>query len=300
VPEPRLEVSLRPAAASDTAQVLALSALIWEGDDYIPYVWEDWLKDAHGLLVVAEWQGRIAGLGKLTRLSVDNWWMEGLRTHPDFAGRGVASQTFHCLLETWQRTGSGTLRLATHSKNTPIHYICEREGLEWLGELVIYKAYPLAEPCQAFQPIAAAEIDSVLTSLKSSAAFGMNLGLLDLGWTWSAPAREIVRRTLEDGLGWRRLPSSGEREGKPHEHVFITVDPEAAEGPPQWVIQGLGCPEDQLTQLLHDLRCLAHMQGAGSVSWNLVPRPELTAAAGAAGYERAWDMSLYLYTTSKL
>jgi len=68
--------------------VLELTRTIWEGDDYVPHVWGEWLADPQGLLAVAEHQGRVLGLGKLTRLSEDDWWLEGLRTHPNTKGGG--------------------------------------------------------------------------------------------------------------------------------------------------------------------------------------------------------------------
>ena len=91
----------RPALPKDTPQVLELSGHIWEGHHYIPSVWEDWLGDAHGLLCVVEYGKRMAGFGKLTRLSASQWWLEGLRVHPDFEGRGIASHIHDYLLQYW-------------------------------------------------------------------------------------------------------------------------------------------------------------------------------------------------------
>jgi GNAT superfamily N-acetyltransferase len=290
---PKLPILCRPTRQEDTAQALALAALIWEGDDYIPYVWEKWLSDRYGVLAVAEWQGGIVGLGKLTRHSPGNWWMEGLRTHPEFEGRGIASQIFRYLQDTWLQTGDGILRLATHSENLPIHRICERNGFQRLGELIIYKAPPLDQTCHTFQPVTADEMPVVLARLKSSQLLRQNLGLLDIGWTWTDPALEIIQPTLEKGLAWWWKGSTK----KPSEGLcLILLDPEAEESSAQWIIQGLDCPMEHLVEFLRDLRCLAHARGGGAISWNLANRPELIQAAQAAGYQRAWDLSLYIYT----
>jgi RimJ/RimL family protein N-acetyltransferase len=295
----KLSIVCRPACQEDTAQALALAALIWEGDDYIPYVWEKWLTDRYGLLAVAECQGRIVGLGKLTRHSPGSWWMEGLRTHPEFEGRGIASQIFRYLQYTWQRTGDGILRLATHSENLPIHHICERNGFQRLGELIIYKALPLDQACHTFQPVTAGEMPSVLARLKSSQLFHENLRLLDIGWTWTDPAPEIIQPTLEKGLAWWWQAAD---EQVPMGLVLVILDPEANEATAQWVIQGLDCPPERLSDLLLDIRRLAFAEAgrtvSRTVSWNLANRPELIQAAEAAGYQRAWDLSLYIYTLS--
>ena len=70
---------------------MELCSHIWEGGDYIPLVWDEWLADPDGLLGVAEMHGRVAGVFKLTKFQEGEWYMEGLRVHPDFQGKGVAS-----------------------------------------------------------------------------------------------------------------------------------------------------------------------------------------------------------------
>src|SRR5512133_3688147 len=70
----RLFVTCRTARASDTDDVMELTSTIWDGGDYVPQVWAEWLLDQHGRLVVAEYEGKVVGLGKLTRLSDQDWW----------------------------------------------------------------------------------------------------------------------------------------------------------------------------------------------------------------------------------
>ena len=47
-------VVCRPALAKDTEEVMELCSHIWDGGDYIPQVWDEWLADPDGLLGVAE------------------------------------------------------------------------------------------------------------------------------------------------------------------------------------------------------------------------------------------------------
>ena len=46
----------RPALPLDTPGMLLISRQIWEGDDYVPKVWSEWLFDPEGLLAVAEFK----------------------------------------------------------------------------------------------------------------------------------------------------------------------------------------------------------------------------------------------------
>lgn len=104
----KLTVVCRPARQSDTQEVMELTSTIWEGDDYVPKVWQDWLADPEGILAVAEHEDRVIGLGKLTLLAPGEWWLEGLRTHPDFEGHGVASHLHEYLLNFWLQNGKGS------------------------------------------------------------------------------------------------------------------------------------------------------------------------------------------------
>lgn len=87
-------VRIRAARPSDQADVAAICAAIWqEADDYVPQTWDDWLADRHGELVAAEWEGRVVGLAKLTHLTEEQWWLEGLRVTPEH--RSSCPTTFH-------------------------------------------------------------------------------------------------------------------------------------------------------------------------------------------------------------
>lgn len=92
--------------------MLELTKTIWEGEDYVPQVWDDWLADPHGQLSVAEIGGRVVGLGKLTRLAPGEWWLEGLRVDPQWQGRGIGRALHEYHVGLWRKMGdSSALRL---------------------------------------------------------------------------------------------------------------------------------------------------------------------------------------------
>ena len=126
--------------------MLELSSHIWEGHDYIPFIWQDWLADPNGLLCVVEYGSRIVGFAKLTRLSASQWWLEGLRVHPAYEGRGIASHINDYLLEYWLRHGDGFVRLATSSERVKVHRMCAHRGFVKIGEYSFYGAPVLDEP----------------------------------------------------------------------------------------------------------------------------------------------------------
>ncbi|MBN1537471.1 MAG: GNAT family N-acetyltransferase, partial [Anaerolineales bacterium] len=130
----------RPALPKDTPDVKELTRTIWNGHDYVPLVWNTWLTDPEGLLAVAEYGGRIIGLGKLTQLTENEWWLEGLRVHPDFQGRGIGSYLMKYLYEHWEQKAGGIVRLATANYNVSIQHLNDRFGFQKIGEFTEFSA----------------------------------------------------------------------------------------------------------------------------------------------------------------
>lgn len=70
---PTLTLQLRPARITDRPDIEAISALTWEGTDYLPRYIEAWLADPNGEFYVAESPMGVVGTGKLTKLGAGEW-----------------------------------------------------------------------------------------------------------------------------------------------------------------------------------------------------------------------------------
>jgi GNAT superfamily N-acetyltransferase len=296
-------IDCRPAIASDTDDVMELVRTIWDGDDYIPFVWKNWLADSHGLLAVGEYDSHVVGLGKLTRISSSDWWLEGLRTHPEYQGRGIANQIFDFLISTWLRIGQGTVRLATHSENYAVHHMCEKKGFKRRLEIVIYNASPLAEQTNGFQKILPGEEERVFQIFSKSRLMKLNGNLMDIGWTWTAPSLSIIGKTIEQGLAWWWFSPDKRNDNlssstKPQGLLLLTLDEEIPEGPPHAKIQGIHCSKNHLIDLLKDYRRLVGHNGYLSAGWNVANHIELVKAAVFSNFVPSWDRSLFIYARS--
>jgi hypothetical protein len=56
-----LPVGLRPVRPGDRAAVEAIAAQVWDGEDYLPQVFDDWLADPEGLFCAATIHDRLIG-----------------------------------------------------------------------------------------------------------------------------------------------------------------------------------------------------------------------------------------------
>lgn len=127
--EPRLVV--RRARSKDRDAVLAMSAKIWGGTDYLPLVWDTWLKDPNGLLLTATLDGRPVGVSKISVLSPGEIWLEGLRLDPDLHGRGLVRQINRASFREMAKFNPRSVRYSTGAGNAPSRHLGEIRGF-WL------------------------------------------------------------------------------------------------------------------------------------------------------------------------
>lgn len=77
---------IREARPGDKPFIEEIAKLTWGGEDYIARVFDEWVED--GGFYVLEVDGKAVGTAKLSLLPCRVGWLEGLRVHPDYRGRG--------------------------------------------------------------------------------------------------------------------------------------------------------------------------------------------------------------------
>jgi hypothetical protein len=265
----RLNVICRPASIKDTQSVMDLTCKIWDGEDYVPAVWAEWLSDATGELSVAECDNRVIGLGKLTRLSSEDWWLEGLRVHPDFEGAGMATASFR----------------------HPIHHLCNRTGFKKIGEFTIYQI-TISEPedtnlkKQNFQLITSSEISKALDFALSSPMIPLSCGLIDLDWKWAPLKVSYFTDAVNRGMAfwWRDrrgvLLIRESLEDKDESRLYLSL---------------VACPPKKFDSYILDLLTYAQIKGYQKIDWITSLQPNLMLQLEEIGFKRTWDDSLFVY-----
>lgn len=142
------EVLVRPARAEDRDGVLAFCARIWDGYDYIPHVWDGWLADTRGALLVAiereveqgRERERPVGLVHVRKVSDDEVWMEGIRVDPERRRQGIARRLSSASLAAARERGATVARLMTTHENTASQQLAAGFGYVKVAEMVRYEA----------------------------------------------------------------------------------------------------------------------------------------------------------------
>lgn len=278
----------RPARLEDTGDVLELTKTIWDGHDYVPEVWHEWLADEQGQLLVAELKGEVVGISKLSRLSPQDWWMQGLRVHPGFEGRGIGSQLTEAIVQAWLEIGSGTVRLGTASFRLPVHHICSRLGFEKISELAPFYA-PAKQDAQAasfFHPVLEIEIDQALEVAHTQPSLALAGKMIDLGWHYAPPRKVFLAAAVERGQAWwwrgRQACLTARLDEDDEQGIALSIEM-------------LACEMDKLAQVLSEFRSLAAQAGFSQAVWMAPLHDPVVQVLQAAGYRRMWDDSLYIY-----
>ncbi len=106
-------LTLRPMRPADRERVMEISRDIWDGHDYIPRVFDEWLEDAGAAFQAAEVEGVVVGLQRLRPYAPGLVWYEGLRVASTHRRQGIAREMLESALAEAKEQGFREMRLAT-------------------------------------------------------------------------------------------------------------------------------------------------------------------------------------------
>lgn len=278
----RIPVHVRPARPEDTADVIELTRTIWEGHDYVPRAWPDWLADEQGHLAVAETDERVVGLVDLARLSVDEWWLQGLRVDPQFEGHGVARQLHDYIVQYWEDNFGGALRLTTYQP--AVRHMCERGGFRLVGEFSLFKAAVRDD-----QTADGRMLKSVPDGFFAEPGERLYVRYVDLGWEWGLARPELIAGAGKDLLAWEAM--NGET------RMLVRHDEE--DDQPTLGLAWVKCPPEGLSGALMAFRRLGSAFGYSYVYWTAPLEADALEALQSAGFERDWEGFVWLFERSQ-
>ncbi|ACJ16646.1 Acetyltransferase (GNAT) family protein [Thermococcus onnurineus NA1] len=181
-----MEPPIREARPEDRPFIEEIARLTWNGEDYLARVFDEWLSD--GGFYVLEVDGRVIGTAKITLLPGKVSWLEGLRVHPDYRGRGYGKKLHSFMLELGERLAREgkieALEFATYFLNRESIAMAERTGFHVKARFFVFGA-----KTESFEPEEPKLVEPALEDL--------TLGLIPVGW-------RFVRRS-EEALEWIKL-----------------------------------------------------------------------------------------------
>ena len=232
----RSSVKIRKARPSDKGPLLDFIKDVWGGHDYIPGVWDEWLADTGAKMLVVEVGGRQVGMNRTRFLPDGSGWLEGVRIHPDYRGRGLASMLGVHSMKAGLRNGVEVYRLATYGRNKPARRQISKMGFREIARANFYEPEPGARfrEQKGVWRVDGRELPEVLEIVSGSKEYGLGAGVY---WDVSAAVRlnpEVLAALIEGGSVFRSdgavaLARIGSQGGEFWNQIcFLTGRPDAA------------------------------------------------------------------------
>ncbi|MHB1007049.1 MAG: GNAT family N-acetyltransferase [Chloroflexota bacterium] len=285
---------IRPARAEDRAAVLAFCVDTFSWGDYIAEVWDRWLADPQGQLLVAEIDGLPVGIQHVSFPASDEAWLQGLRVDPAVRRRGVATALFQHGMEIARLRGARVARLMTRADNEPVHHMMRFAGFDPAVTFTDLRA-PADPAISPPETAVLGEVKDLWRLVSGSEALAAARGTFS--WTWRS--LELTQERLADHVESGHV-FVARQEGKPAAMALVEWMP----GDPSLWVGTLAGEAAALASLATQLRGRAGALGASEVM-AYVPKVESALAPlRVAGYgqrpeDQVPDMVLFAKDLSK-
>ncbi|GCE47588.1 L-amino acid N-acyltransferase YncA [Thermosporothrix hazakensis] len=177
------QIETRPARPEDRDIVLAFCAHTWEDGDYIEEVWDEWLNNPAGQLVVVTVDDRPAGILHMEMLTPTDAWLEGLRVDPTYRRQGLARRMNEAALLEAMRRGAQYIRMAISHENQRSLELAEAGGFRKVAGFLPFSTVPALDKLQKIsakdrpRPATIEDLDDIISFLNASNVFPIMAGL---------------------------------------------------------------------------------------------------------------------------
>lgn len=212
----------RRVAQQDKDRVLSISSKIWDGNDFIQYVFDDWVKDQDGEFTLGEKDGIIVGFAKYTKHSDSEVWLEGIRADEKFAGQGFGKAITQYYISRAKSEGVEIIRLCAETACKESTRIVESLGFKKDGYFTFgYKKLDkaLVEPSVPKTVINIMSTATAWDLITRGNTYYMTNGYISWGWTFRKASYELVDGLVKDKCVYGVL-----REGKVSSVMVLTED----------------------------------------------------------------------------
>ncbi|MDV3277116.1 MAG: GNAT family N-acetyltransferase [Nitrososphaerales archaeon] len=275
--------TIREARRSDKAPLMSFIKDIWGGHDYIPKVWDEWLRDKGAKMFVAEVDGRPVAMNRVRFMEDGSAWLEGVRVHPEFRRMGLASMLGRNSMNIALRRGIRLYRLTSGSANKPAHKQVAKMGFKAVARMSVYISGEKARFSQqkGVRRAKKEDVPALERAIRKSKEYAIGSGVYWDSFTATSMTPHVLARLAEEGSVY--LSESA-----------VAIAKLGGEGSDRWrqVCFATGTPEDIM-------RVVGHVFGKkekwrASRKWVYAPsRTPLVSALSKAGFRRWGTLLLF-------
>jgi len=126
---------IRKIELSDKKEILRISSQIWEGDDYVSNVFDEWVRAVDGLFTGYWEDEKLIGFGRMRFLTPTDIWLEALRKDPQTNVKGVGYKIAKYYIEHLKGKRIRSVRFSTYFGNKASIKLNEKLGFKRILKL---------------------------------------------------------------------------------------------------------------------------------------------------------------------
>ncbi|MEM2104366.1 MAG: GNAT family N-acetyltransferase [Candidatus Bathyarchaeia archaeon] len=196
----KLQIHLREACNSDREAVFEFCRNTWSWGDYIPRVWDKWLKEKNGKVFVATVCGVPVGISHITLDKPCEAWLSGARTAPNYRRMGVATSITRKCIEYAEGKGAKVVRLVTESTNKVAIAAFQKMGFKPVSEFVEMELGKVSINGNSTSSWAdESMLSAVWSYLQASKAYYKAAGLYTVLYHWRSLDKDDLRCFFREG-----------------------------------------------------------------------------------------------------
>jgi GNAT superfamily N-acetyltransferase len=192
-----MDPTIREATPADVPEIASWTADTFSWGDYVPDALPKWLADPSGAVLVAEVDGSVAAMARVSMVSPSEAWAQGARVHPDHRRTGLGGALTERLAGWARERGALVLRLAVEHDNEPAQHHVEGLGFRpasdwWYASRRLGEGSPVPEgnggrrvqASERIQEAHSAEAEPAFLSWSAGELAIAARGLFPINWIW--------------------------------------------------------------------------------------------------------------------
>jgi GNAT superfamily N-acetyltransferase len=195
--------SVRPGNVEDLPLAKEICADIYGGNDYIPYVWDEWNANPQNRPFIVESDEGAAGLYilRLDFAGASTGWLQGVRVKAAFRNQGVGRFIMEQAANQSRELGLHTLQFATARDNYAMHRLAGLFGFWHVGNFLNFnfersKLPPHSNILES-RLVTTSEFDEAYRLILDSDEYRLGHGIYCVAWNWKHLSMDVFRKHLE-------------------------------------------------------------------------------------------------------
>lgn len=210
---------IREARQSDIPGIASWTADTFAWGDYVADALPKWLADPSGTVLVAEVDGLVAAMARVSMVSSSEAWAQGARVHPDHRRTGLGSALTGRLAGWSRERGALVLRLAVEHDNEAAQRHVESLGFRpvsdwWHASRLLGEGSPVPEgnggrrvqAAERLQEAHSAEAEPAFLSWSAGELALAARGLFPINWIWRKLTLDHLDAAARSHALWEGRP----------------------------------------------------------------------------------------------